>query len=85
MALADDVKKAALLAAQKIKRAFYVEQLPTQSESLEEMEKGSPSTPGYEPNYGQTIKPPPLWPVKEQPTHTLAEPEREAPDTDIDR
>lgn len=36
--------------------------LPTQSATQADVQNGSPQTPGYQPNYGQTMKPAPVAP-----------------------
>jgi hypothetical protein len=61
MELSDEAKKQALEAAQGVKHAARAEALEARTETTQEMETGSPQTPGYQPDYGQTMKPAPQW------------------------
>jgi hypothetical protein len=98
MKLSDDAKKQALEAAHGVKGVAGAQTLWPKAETTQEMETGSPRTPGYQPNYGQTMKPTdreaeaPQWPQakQEQPkdSRESAEQNRDreaAADRDIDR
>lgn len=56
MELSDEEKRKALLAAQGIKETMRVDSVPATSETLQEMETGSPRTPGYDEHSGKTMK-----------------------------
>lgn len=77
--LSEDVKKAAREAAQGVKEAAGTQTLPAKTESLDEVQTGSPQTPGYQPDYGQTMKEWPKATDQPQPSH-----DRDR-DQDIDR
>lgn len=87
MALSDDAKKAAFEAARKLKSLLRAETLPATPESTQEMETGSPRTPGYDEHQGKTMKPPPQWPqARAEPAQSQEqERDREQADRDIDR
>jgi hypothetical protein len=86
MSLSDDVKNAARDAAQKLKDMMGAETLPAKTETVKEMETGSPQTPGYLPDYGQTMKPTPQWPeAKEAQPMDSRESVEQNRDQDLDR
>jgi hypothetical protein len=67
MAFDDDMKKARE-EAQNMKDALGVQDLQMTTETTQEMETGSPRTPGYEPDYGQTMKDAPQLPSDPEPS-----------------
>jgi hypothetical protein len=83
MNLSEEAKRQARLAAQGVKDEAGAQTLWPKSETTQEMEKGSPRTPGHQPDYGQTMKSAPQWP---QARETEQDRDRDSPDdNDIDR
>ena len=62
MDLSDEAKRQALEAAQPIKDAARAQTLEAKTETIPEMEIGSPQTPGYQADYGETMKDAPELP-----------------------
>jgi hypothetical protein len=84
--LSDDVKKAALEAVEKLKLKMGWETLPVKTESLPEIETGSPRSPGFdEHQLGRTMKSAPQWPqAREAEPANPADPAHDL-DDDLDR
>jgi hypothetical protein len=79
MAYDEDMKKA-VEEAQAMKDALGVQDLQGTTATTQEVETGSPRTPGYEPDYGQTLKDPPQFPAEPGPAQPgPSEPEPQAP------
>ncbi len=84
MAIPDDVKAEALEAARGMKDMAEVKGWPAPTASSEEIWTGSPQTPGYQADYGQTMKEAPQWPQAKEPEPAPSTPDRE-PEPDLDR
>lgn len=69
MAFDDDLKKARDL-AQDLKDALGVKDFSAKTETLQEMETGSPRTPGYDEHSGKTMKAAPKDPTEPEPPVT---------------
>lgn len=84
MAIPDDVKKQALEAAQGMNEMNEMKGWPAATPATQEVETGSPQTPNYQPDYGQTMKDTPQWPQAKEPEPASSTPDRET-EPDLDR